>query len=146
MNPLTAAATASLDREDLRYFDPNQERHVRSNAYRQDQEQAQQEAPNRSRSTRLKVAIEYHAPYFVVLLKNPGQNGWIYVESKTCKIHVQNMFGDVVRYKPAVEKFESYQDAERYVAQNMPHAQVTKRATGFLSSMFTHSGIVGSEG
>jgi hypothetical protein len=139
MNPLTAQAIQTLNNEELNYSTHESMRTVPKRG------QFKAEAVHklqRKGSTQLKVAIEYHAPYFVVLVKNPGQNGWVYVESKTHKIHIQNMFGDVVKTKPAVEKFQSYVEADTYVQQNMPHSVLTKRATGFLASMFTHSNIV----
>jgi hypothetical protein len=79
---------------------------------------------NRNRDQLIQVSIEYRAPHWMVLLKNPGQKNWEPVRSAARKVRVQDEFGMEVKSYPAIESFPTQAAAEHWVSENAPiHAR-----------------------
>jgi hypothetical protein len=73
------------------------------------------------------VAIEYVAPYWVVLIRNPGQKNWNALRSKTRKVNVQNEFGEIVKTYNAIETFTSKQEAQGWIDEHLKEATTVMR-------------------
>ncbi|QRE00098.1 hypothetical protein [Burkholderia phage BCSR5] len=82
------------------------------------------------------IAIEYDAPHWVILIHNPGQSFWTPLLSKHRFNEIKDDYGVVVKKRPIIESFASYEEAERHANENLSHAELTKRPTGFWASLF----------
>lgn len=67
----------------------------------------------------LQLAVEYRAPHWMVLIRNPGQKNWEPVRSSTRKVSIQDEFGAIVKTYPAIESFRTQEDAETWVRENV---------------------------
>jgi hypothetical protein len=65
------------------------------------------------------VAIEYRAPHWMILIRNPGQKKWEPVRSADKKVMVQDEFGVGVKTYPAIASFPTQSAAEQWVATNV---------------------------
>jgi hypothetical protein len=77
----------------------------------------------------IQVSIEYRAPHFMILVRNPGQKTWEPVRSKTRKVSVQDEFGAVVKIYPAIEAFTTQDEAEQWVTANISQEHERKPRT-----------------
>jgi hypothetical protein len=77
----------------------------------------------------IEVSIEYRAPHFMILVRNPGQKTWEPVRSKTRKVSVQDEFGAVVKTYPAIEAFQTQEEAEQWVDANISKEHERKPRT-----------------
>lgn len=78
---------------------------------------------NTKRSQAIEVAIEFRAPHWMVLIRNPGQKTWEPVRSKTRKVNVQDEFGSIVKTYPAIESFSNQEAAEDWISENIPKCE-----------------------
>ena len=65
------------------------------------------------------VAVEYRAPHWMILIRNPGQKTWEPVRSTEKKVMVQDEFGVSVKTYPAIASFPTQGAAEQWVAANV---------------------------
>lgn len=79
---------------------------------------------------KIQHAIEYVAPHWVVLLRNPGQKHWTALRSTTKMIRVPNEFNDIVESRPAIETFPSMKAASDWVTEHLPGSAVVTRKDG----------------
>lgn len=82
------------------------------------------------KAAQVKVAVEYIAPHWVVLIQNPGHKSWIALRNPTKMIRVMNHFNDAVKQFPAIETFSSNERAGAWVKEHLPEAQVVQRSHG----------------
>jgi hypothetical protein len=74
-----------------------------------------------SKSTKTtEVAIEYYAPHWIIVIRNPGQKSWAALRSKTKFIRTYDEFGEEVSKRPAIESFKNMTEALDWVRDNMP--------------------------
>lgn len=71
----------------------------------------------------LQVCVEYHAPNWVVLIRNPGQVEWAALRDPATKIVIQDEFGKEVRSRPAIKGFDTFDLADAWIAQNLKSAE-----------------------
>ncbi len=74
---------------------------------------------NSSKTIRVKTAVEYLAPHWVVLIQNPGHKKWVAVRSATKKVIKMNDFGEMMSETPAVESFPTERAAEDWIKENI---------------------------
>lgn len=67
----------------------------------------------------LEVAVEYYAPHWIVVIRNPGQAHWAALRSKTKMISTQDEFGMEISKRPAIESFPTMQAALDRVKADM---------------------------
>lgn len=79
------------------------------------------------KQVQIDVAVEYCAPHWVILIRNPGQKNWSALRSKTKTVNVHNSFGEVVSCFQAIETFESHKDAMQWVKSHLDLDQPTAR-------------------
>jgi hypothetical protein len=98
-----------------------------------------------NKQTEVSVAVEYVAPHWVVLIRNPGQKGWNALRSTTRKVSVQNEFGEVVKTFPAIEPFKSKADAQAWITEHLGSAAtVTRRDSEIEKFLMRAKSPVGS--
>jgi hypothetical protein len=78
-------------------------------------------------SKSVQVAVEYYAPHWIVVIRNPGQKHWSALRSKTKNIVVQDEFGFEVSRRPAINSFASMGEADTWIKENMPGIQPVVR-------------------
>ncbi|MGD0511247.1 MAG: hypothetical protein ABSA33_05400 [Candidatus Micrarchaeaceae archaeon] len=83
----------------------------------------------------IQVSVEYRAPHFMVLVKNPGQKQWEPVRSTTRKVRVQDEFGIEVKSYPAIEAFPTQAAAEHWIAENLPKHERKHRSKSELKAL-----------
>lgn len=88
---------------------------------------------------KVQVAVEYYAPHWVVLIKNPGSKDWVSLRDIRKFIKVYDEFGDEISKRPAIRSFSNDQEARTWVQENLPSAEYQKRSTSemrkFLSGV-----------
>lgn len=89
---------------------------------------------NKAKPQLIQVSIEYRAPHFMVLCRNPGQKNWEPVRSATRKVRVQDEFGVEVKSYPAIESFPTQAAAEHWVSENLPMHERKPRRKSELKS------------
>lgn len=80
------------------------------------------------KSKTISVTIEYRAPHWMVLIRNPGQRTWEPVRSSTKKVRVQDEFGIEVKSYPAIEAFLTMDQAEAWIKANVTPAKFERKA------------------
>jgi len=86
------------------------------------------------KSKTLAVTIEYRAPHWMVLIRNPGQTKWEAVRSSAKKVRVQDEFGLEVKSYPAIEAFTSMEAAETWITDNVTKHERTARSKSEMKS------------
>lgn len=76
-----------------------------------------------NRGTETQVLVEYRSPYWIVLVRSPGQREWVPIRDSEKNIVVMDEFGDTVMHRPAIKAFPFKQDADNWVEQHMKSAQ-----------------------
>lgn len=71
----------------------------------------------------LEAAVEYHAPNWVVLIRNPGDVNWVALRDPDVKISIQDEFGKEVRSRPAIKAFGTYDEASSWLGANLKSAK-----------------------
>jgi hypothetical protein len=74
----------------------------------------------KNKGTIVECAVEYSAPHWIVVIRNPGEITWTPLRSRTVKVEVQDEFGDVKSTRPAIQSFASKSEADTWVKENMP--------------------------
>ena len=92
-----------------------------------------------NKNTNSKVAIEYVAPHFVVLIQNPGQRGWVSLQSTKKNVQIPNRFGDIVKTIRAIESFPTRALAEAWVKEHMPEAELVARSNADIEKFLTNA-------
>lgn len=77
--------------------------------------------------TVLQAAVEYCAPHWIVIIRNPREAKWTPLRSRTKKVRIQDEFGNEKSSRPAIESFTSKGDADAWVSEHMPGVQVVQR-------------------
>lgn len=77
-------------------------------------------------STRIQVTVQYDAPHWIVLIKNPGDKEWTVLRDNNKKVELFNDYGDLIKTRPAFRSFESAIKANEWISENMPQAQDAK--------------------
>ena len=80
-----------------------------------------------AKATEVQAAVEYCAPHWIVVIRNPGEVRWVPLRSLTKKVVVMDEFGNEKSSRPAIESFESKQAADEWVKANMPGTTVSAR-------------------
>ena len=75
----------------------------------------------------VQAAVEYCAPHWIVVIRNPGETKWTPLRSLTKKVRVQDEFGNEKSSRPAIESFPSKSEADEWVQSHMPGVSVVKR-------------------
>jgi hypothetical protein len=70
----------------------------------------------------VQVAVEYAAPHWIVLIKNPGQKEWIALRDPQKKIRIPDEFGNEIRTRPAIQSFAHKADADAWVKAHLPES------------------------
>jgi hypothetical protein len=81
------------------------------------------------KATEIQAAVEYCAPHWIVVIRNPRESKWTPLRSLTKKVRVQDEFGNEKSSRPAIESFESKQKADVWVKENMPGVALTQRSS-----------------
>jgi hypothetical protein len=89
---------------------------------------------NTNRKQVIEVAVEYRAPHWMVLTRNPGQKTWEPVRSKTRKVNVQDEFGVIVKTYPAIESFSTQECAETWIQDNIAKHERKPRSKSTFST------------
>lgn len=71
----------------------------------------------------LQVAVEYHAPHWIVLIRNAGQKEWSALRDPDTKISVQDEFGAEIQTRPAIKSFPTVTAASEFVTENLKEAE-----------------------
>jgi hypothetical protein len=71
----------------------------------------------------LEVAVEYHAPNWIVLIRNAGEIEWSALRDPETKIIIQDEFGKEVRSRPAIKAFGTFDLANAWVDENLKSAE-----------------------
>ncbi|QBQ74555.1 hypothetical protein BcepSauron_175 [Burkholderia phage BcepSauron] len=72
----------------------------------------------------IEAAVQYSAPHWIVMIRNPGQKEWIPLLDTDKKAESQNEFGEVVKSRHAIRTFNNAIEAQNWIASNMPGASV----------------------
>jgi hypothetical protein len=71
---------------------------------------------------KLEVTVEYHAPHWIVLIRNAGQMEWSALRDPETKISIQDEFGHEIQTRPAIRAFVNVSEAEAWITENLSAA------------------------
>jgi len=73
------------------------------------------------------VAIEYHAPHFVIHVKSPGHPEFKALRHPTTRVNVYDDYGKKVSEFAPIEAFANHAAAEARLKEVLPDAVLVKR-------------------
>jgi hypothetical protein len=82
-----------------------------------------------SNAKKLQCAVEYHAPHWVILLRNAGQKDWRALRDPARKISVQDEFGVEIGKRPAIQSFASIAAATAWITENLKDVERVESRT-----------------
>lgn len=77
-----------------------------------------------SKNKVIEAAVEYVAPHWTVLIRNPGQKDFTFVRSTLKMISEQNEFGIEINRRPAIQTFSNKAAADSWITENLPGVSV----------------------
>lgn len=75
----------------------------------------------------VEVAVEYYAPHWVVMIRNPVQKQWSALRDPSKKIQIQDEFGNEAKTRPAIKSFPSAKEANAWIKENLPDSVAVAR-------------------
>jgi len=75
----------------------------------------------------IKVAVEYIAPHWVVLIQNPGQKKWAALRDREKLLELKNLLGDTVKSVQAIQTFTTQAEAMKWRTENLPESVLVAR-------------------
>lgn len=75
----------------------------------------------------LQFTIEYHAPHWIILIRNPGQKDWSALRTNEIQIVEHDEFGTEIRRRPAIHGFASIAEATEWAGMNLKGAEKIHR-------------------
>lgn len=82
----------------------------------------------KNKKTTIECAVEYSAPHWIVVIRNPGDTAWSPLRSLEKKVEIQDEFGTVKATRPAIQSFPSKTAADDWVRENMPGVSEVPRS------------------
>jgi hypothetical protein len=83
----------------------------------------------------VQFAVEYQAPHWIVMIRNPGQKNWVALRNPAKKIMEFNEFGEVTNSRSAVWSFANKAEADAWVSENLKGALQIHRNTSELKEL-----------
>jgi len=96
------------------------------------------------KAAEIQCCVEYVAPHWVVLIRNPGQKGWNALRSTTRKINIQNEFGEVIKTTPAIQPFVSKAEALAWVTEHLGATPIMRKDSEIEKFLMKAKNPVGS--
>jgi hypothetical protein len=82
----------------------------------------------RNTARTVQASVQYVRGHWIVVIRNAGQSHWTPVLDHSKQVPEHDIFGEVVRNRPAVMTFEDMKEAETWIKNAIPTAADAEKA------------------